>query len=201
MASNASQGALAPLARIAQLEERNVHLNKEIADLQTVLLREMSRQGVAIPLTPIECDEPSGTLQDLKLRHELTHGGDIVDDIEAIRYAEARGLEAVSEFKDNFAKAYNISFDAAVEAVRSSPIELLTTFNALASVRVYPRWQEDDARTYRAAIEHMATHIIEAAMLVEEKYRAGLFGRDGILGKQYDCMQQLYLQRILGIRE
>ncbi|KAK2829837.1 hypothetical protein FQN49_007208 [Arthroderma sp. PD_2] len=264
MKPNEDQGIFAPLARIAQLEERNVQLNKSIDDLQTQLLREMARQGVAIPSSPIEYTEPSGTLQDLKrivkyfqkkdvagrLRilekrallklqgekpadsdeemqddedgdesqyddeeisedeatanrviHELTHGGDIVDDIEAIQYAENKGLEALSEFKADFAKAYNISFNAAVEVVKTSPIELLTTFNALASVREYPRWQKDEARADRVAIEHIATHIIEAALLIQGEYRAALFGLDGILEKQYHCMQETYLHRIIGIRK
>ncbi|KAM5508499.1 hypothetical protein McanMca71_000469 [Microsporum canis] len=133
-------------------------------------------------------------------RHELTHGGDIVDDVEAIQYAEQLDMEQVPEFKSDFANAYGLSFDLAMHIVEISPIELLNTFNIFASVREYPRWQKSEARADKIAIEDTATLIIDAALLVPEADRAKLFGPDGALEEKYRSIQELYLHRVLGIR-
>ncbi|EFQ97098.1 hypothetical protein MGYG_00141 [Nannizzia gypsea CBS 118893] len=260
------RGVFAPLARIAQLHERNVQLSKDIDDLHTQLLREIARQGVVLPSTPITYPEPKSRVQDLKriikylnkkspawriqilrrrtrlqyeeeptdsdeemeyepessayeteideeiipsedqkvvkkVTHEIMHGGDIVDDVAAILYAEEKGVYDFPAFKADTARTYGITFDSAMEIVKSGPIELLTTFDILASVREYPAWRNRGARECKVAIERMAMNIIQTALVMPDTYRAALFGPDGVLESTYHRMQDMYLDRIIGIRK
>ncbi|GBF66772.1 hypothetical protein TMEN_9493 [Trichophyton mentagrophytes] len=266
MEPNVGRGVFAPLARIAQLHERNVQLSKEVDDLHTQLLREIARQGVVLPPVLTAYPEPKSRVQDLKrivkyinkktpawrirvlqrrnrlanggnghnsdeemedatesstsgikdiipgenqmvakrVTHELTHGGDIVDDVAAILYAEEKGMPDVAEFKHDFLCAYCVTFESAMEIVKSGPIELLTTFDILATITGYPAWKKmeaGEAQKDRAAIAEMAMHVIQTALVMKDAYRAALFGPDGILEATYHRMQDMYLNIILGIRK
>lgn len=80
-----------------------------------------------------------------RVTQELTHGGDIVDDVAAILYAAEKGMPDVAEFKHDFLCAYCVTFESAMEIVKSGPIELLTTFDILATITEYPAWKKMEA--------------------------------------------------------
>ncbi|KAK2746495.1 hypothetical protein FQN57_003121 [Myotisia sp. PD_48] len=153
------------------------------------------------PLMAHEYEADAGLPLARRVEHEITHGGNVVDDLHAIHYAELTGMEAVTEFKVEFEKMYGVSTECAADMVEESPVELIVTFNALATIQTYPRWQHSSMQADKKSIEEVARHIIRVcAEMKDSRRRRRLFGPGGHLDELYDSMQMMYMQNITGMR-
>ncbi|TQB69052.1 hypothetical protein MPDQ_002380 [Monascus purpureus] len=132
-------------------------------------------------------------------RNMIAHGGDILGDLEAIRYVEENGLPYVTEYKDDFQKAYGLRFSKALAKLPSFPEQVIRTFNILASVRELSMWRECKTRKVkrkRDAIQTLASEIIKAALDADISQLAACFEEGGNLAKKYSKMERLFNQDI-----
>lgn len=126
-------------------------------------------------------------------RNEVAQGGDIIGDIQAIKYAQAQNLLYIEEYKNGFQNAYGIPFDEALTQVPSYPPEAIKTFNIFASISEVRHWQHWEQRQSRGIIKQQAIKIINAVLGTERAQLKARFGSEGDLRETFDGMVRLYM--------
>ncbi|KKZ60138.1 hypothetical protein EMCG_05060 [[Emmonsia] crescens] len=127
------------------------------------------------------------------IRNEIAHGGDIIGDIKAIQYAQEERKPYVAEYKEDFEKVYQVSFDDALTQASSYPLEAIRAFNILASVSELYAWQACDQQNHRQTIEEQATKIIKAVLSTKQKELQARFGNEGDLEVVFNEMVGLFM--------
>lgn len=121
-------------------------------------------------------------------RNVIAHGGDILGDLQALQYVEENGLKYVTEYKDDFQKAYNIRFDEALGKLLSFPHKVIWAFDILASVRELQIWNREHLQSTKERIEWLASEIITAALGTDINQLPARFGKDDDLAVKYSGM-------------
>lgn len=124
----------------------------------------------------------------------VSHGGDILGDIDAILYVEKHGLPYVAEYKEDFPKAYGIEFDEALDKLPSFPQkEVIEAFNILASVRELYTWKALRVQIKRRRIEQLAIEITKEAMETDINQLPERFEKGGDLAEKFSEMLRLFM--------
>lgn len=127
------------------------------------------------------------------IRNEIAHGGDILGDVEAMKYVEAHRRLHVGEYKDDFQDAYGLPFDEALVKLPLFSQEVIRAFDVLASVRELNMWQKSEVQNNRATIQQLASEITKAALNADIDQFPECFERNDELMEKYDKMDMLFI--------
>lgn len=126
--------------------------------------------------------------------NEISHGGCLIGDIEAILEAESEGSQHVQQYKLDFGKVYGVDFEQALAHSSKYPPRLRRMLDIRASVQDLKLWRQPGARDKKDAVQRLIDGMMAQVKAVDglDKLPA-LFEDGGPLAEDFKLMERIYL--------
>ncbi|KAK2755060.1 hypothetical protein FQN54_006588 [Arachnomyces sp. PD_36] len=124
--------------------------------------------------------------------------GCIERDTKTIKDAEKWEIPQAREYKEDFARAYGMSFDDASVNIQSCPRQSIPIFNARAELRDIPHWKEPEWQAIREPMERLINQLTETVVNTDAAERRKLFKTERSFPEVYERAHQLYRSFIFG---